>query len=240
MTGQVNREKPALVTRLADKPAGYYACDRPEMLDFVPTSARRILDVGCGEGSFGRALKARRPDITLYGIEVEPGAAQVAATWYDKVLTGTFPADLPTEVELLDCAVFNDVLEHLVDPWAALSGLHEHLDSDAVVVASIPNLRYLPVLYRLVVEGTFRYTPTGVLDNTHLRFFTRKTIVDLFVSTGYIVESIEGINALDRWQIRVLRALLPSFANDVRYIEYAVVARRNHSATVTRRGNDGA
>jgi len=239
MNGQLNREKPALVTGLADKPAGYYACDRPEMLDIIPSSARRILDVGCGEGSFGRALKARRPDITLYGIEVEPAAAKVAARWYDKVLTGMFPADLPNEFESLDCTVFNDVLEHLVDPWAALSGLHQRLVGDGVVVASIPNLRYLPVLYRLVVEGTFRYTPTGVLDNTHLRFFTRKTIVELFASTGYVVESIEGINALDRWQIRVLRALFPSFANDVRYIEYAVVARRKHSTTSTRRVNEG-
>jgi 2-polyprenyl-3-methyl-5-hydroxy-6-metoxy-1,4-benzoquinol methylase len=210
-----------------EKPTGYYACDRAEMLAFVPPSVRRILDVGCGEGSFGRSLKGRDPEITLYGIEVEPAPATRATAWYDNVITGEFPADLPADVRELDCAVFNDVLEHLIDPWAALRALHNHLADDAVIVASIPNLRYLPVLYKLLVNGTFTYTPTGVLDQTHLRFFTKKSIVELFESTGYSVDSIQGINPLERWQIRFLRAILPAFANDVRFIEYAVVARRH-------------
>jgi 2-polyprenyl-3-methyl-5-hydroxy-6-metoxy-1,4-benzoquinol methylase len=197
------------------------------MLAFVPASAQRILDVGCGEGSFGRGLKARDAGVTLYGIEIESAPATYAKAWYDSVVTGEFPADLPADVRGLDCAVFNDVLEHVVDPWAALRALRDHLAPDAVVVASIPNVRYLPVLYKLLVDGTFAYTPTGVLDRTHLRFFTKKSIIELFESTGYSVERIEGINPLERWQIRLLRAVLPGFANDVRFIEYAVVARRN-------------
>jgi 2-polyprenyl-3-methyl-5-hydroxy-6-metoxy-1,4-benzoquinol methylase len=203
----------------------YYARDRPEMVGFIPITARRLLDVGCAEGAFGNALLQRHNGVELHGIEMDRDAAAQAAKTYTHVSVGSFPEDLAEGTRDLDCVVFNDVLEHMEDPWTALRALHPHLAPGATVVASIPSVRYFPVLYKLAVRGEWTYMPAGVLDRTHLRFFTRQSIRELFETTGYSVEMLRGINPLNRWQLRVLGKLAPRFIDDVRHPQFAVVAR---------------
>jgi hypothetical protein len=89
--------------------------------------------------------------------------------------------------------IFNDVLEHLVDPWEALESTRDLLDRDGCVVASIPNVRHVAVIQPLVLRGTWNYTDSGILDRNHLRFFTRSTIVELFVTTGFVVNRLDPI-----------------------------------------------
>jgi 2-polyprenyl-3-methyl-5-hydroxy-6-metoxy-1,4-benzoquinol methylase len=163
--------------------------------------------------------------VAVYGVEAVQAPADRAAAIYERIVVGYFPTDLPADLGKFDCVIFNDVLEHLVDPWAALSATHGHLAPDGVVVASIPNVRYLRVLFDLVVHGTFEYTTSGILDRTHLRFFTKRSIVELFRSTGYVIESIQGINSNEGWRVKVLHQLAPGFADGTRFVQYAVVAR---------------
>lgn len=206
-------------------------CDNPylereEVLAFVPPAARTILDVGCSRGGFGRALRRADPDRVLWGIEADAEAAAEAAPHYDELVVGLFPEALGPDSPQFDCVVFNDVLEHIADPWEALRCAAARLRPGAVVVASIPNVRFLPVLLRLVVKGEWSYTDTGVLDRGHLRFFTRRSIVELFSGCGFDVQELVGANPLTkRWG---LARLLPNQLRDTLYLQFVVVAR--HSA----------
>lgn len=196
----------------------YPAWTRGEVAPFLPKEARRILDVGCGSGGFATHLTDRE----AYGLEPNPRAADLAEAHYQAVYRGVFPDAVPTGATF-DCIVFNDVLEHLIDPWAALRVCKAMLTERGCVVASIPNMRYMRVLRRLVINADWRYTNYGVLDRTHLRWFTHKTIRTLFEDTGFRVETLEPINQESGWKARVLRAIPP--AADMAAQQFLVVAR---------------
>ena len=101
-----------------------------------------------------------------------------------------------------DVIVFNDVLEHMVDPSAALRASRDLLAPNGSVIASIPNFRNWRTLNTILREGTFAYEDSGVLDRTHLRFFCKRDIIELFIDSGFDVEHIGGIAPLNRrnWQ----------------------------------------
>lgn len=221
----------------ADGEAGYGYLDRPrrDMIRFVPVAARSVLDVGCARGGFGAALKAARlaadSPVTVTGIEAEAEAAATARQRYDQVITGWFPHDLP-DGSAFDCIVFNDILEHLVDPWDALRRARDLLLPGGSVVASIPNMRYWPVFWRLVTKGEWRYVADGVLDRTHLRFFTAGSVREMFVGAGYTVGRLEPINPVEMPQLepasrKVLRVVgwwRPYLQAELRAQQFAVVA----------------
>ncbi len=193
-------------------------------LDHVP-DGRKILDVGCSRGGFGRALKARSPGREVYGIE-PTDAARHAGEVLDRVAQGSFPDDVPAGWGRFDLVCFFDVLEHLSDPWAALRHARALLAGGGRVVASIPNVRCVAVTVPLVLRGEWRYTEVGILDRTHLRFFTRSGIEDLFAESGYSVESMtpwvwEGV---DTRLSRLLKRFGHRF-DDLVCQQYIVVAR---------------
>lgn len=203
----------------------YQVSDRQEMLGFIPTDARAVLDVGCSRGGFGRLLREAVPRARLRGIEPDAAAADEARPHYDQLDVTLFdPAAID---ERFDVVVCNDVLEHMLDPWSVLRDIHPLLTDRGVVVASIPNIRYLPVLISLVVKGRWDYTETGTLDRTHLRFFTRASISEMFERAGYDVEVVAPLNefAPRTWVRSVLRALLRGGSKDLLALQFGVVAR---------------
>ncbi len=198
-----------------------YDATRTEMVPFVPGEVRRVLDVGCSTGRFGAALREERPLDLLWGIDPEPADNPA----YDRIVTGRFPEDLPAG-QTFDCLVCNDVLEHVEDPWGLLDRLDGVLDPGGVVVASIPNVRHLSVVGGLVLRGRWEYADRGVLDRTHLRFFTAASARALFEGAGYRVERFERINLPERGRRGLLRRALLGRADDFFALQFAVVARR--------------
>jgi trans-aconitate methyltransferase len=215
----------------AGKPA-YYDNPRGPLLDLFPRPPRRLLDVGCGSGVTSLLAKERWPGLEAIGIEIVPEAAERAAARLDRVITGSAETlDLAAEgVTGVDAVILADVLEHLIDPWAFLTRLRGALAPDATIVASIPNAANLWLLDELAA-GRFDYTADGLLDTTHLRFFTRKTIGELFARTGYAVERWERTTdgrVDDATRRRVLGIMLP-----------VPLAGRVAGRRVTVRGVDG-
>jgi 2-polyprenyl-3-methyl-5-hydroxy-6-metoxy-1,4-benzoquinol methylase len=203
----------------------YFQNLRPEMLPFLPAAAERILELGCGEGKFGAACKARF-GCEAWGIEVDPRAAAIAATRFDRLLQGDAlgqARQLPDRS--FDLIVCNDVLEHLVDPEQVLVELRRTLTPRGCIVASIPNIRYHSALWTILIDKDFPRDDQGIFDRTHLRFFTRKVIVRMFTDAGYSIERISGINrSRNRW-FRLLNFLLLGSISDCRYLQFACVAR---------------
>lgn len=198
-----------------------YDFDRAEVLPFLP-AADAVLDVGCSTGRFCAVIKRARPETTVWGIEPHTEAAEQARSHADHVITGLFPEDLPADAPKFDAVFFNDVLEHLVDPWDILARTRPLLSGRGVVVASIPNARYWELLFELVFRRNFQYTEAGILDRTHLRFFTKSTMEQLFSSSGYEIELCQPINSATSWKVALMSLL---FGSDIRHLQYVVVGR---------------
>lgn len=214
----------------ASKEESYFSKQRQEMLPFIPKGVEKLLDVGCGSGLFSANLKTLR-NIRVTGIEPQQSAFQQASALLDRVL----PLDVDAALDVLtgeyfDCIVFNDVLEHVIDPWAILSKVRDLLSPDGCVVASIPNIRHMPTFKDFVINGNWTYQKEGVMDRTHLRFFTKKSIASLFSSTGYNLVTLEGINGLNfPWKYGVLNKITGGQLEDTRYLQYACVAKPKSS-----------
>lgn len=180
---------------------GYYGTHRSEMLEFIPEEAKVILEVGCGEGNFCRQLTTNGREV--WGLEINPQAAAKAAEVCDKVLVGSFDeqlAQLP--LHYFDCVVFNDVLEHLYDPWTTVRQVKDLLSDKGVLVTSIPNFRYISnLITEILFQKEFEYKPEGgILDDTHIRFFTSKSMLRMFRNEGYKVVRHEGIRPCKSWK----------------------------------------
>ncbi|HEV3259212.1 MAG TPA: methyltransferase domain-containing protein [Gemmataceae bacterium] len=179
----------------------YFEFSRPEVVALVPPSARRVLDIGCGAGRLGETLKARQA-VEVWGIEAVPEAAQAARTRLDQVQVADVEQVDPAYVQsYFDTVICADVLEHLRDPARLLRHVHRWLAPGGQVVASIPNVRHHTVLRKLL-EGNWTYEPAGLLDRTHLRFFTRREIEKLFYRAGFTVSEIQAVPGpgYDAWE----------------------------------------
>src|SRR5437867_4881833 len=211
----------------------YFECPRSEMLEYVPSHCRKVLDVGCGAGSFGASIR-KRTDCEVWGVESDAGCIQKAEQNIDKVFHGYFGPELDLPPAYFDCIVFNDVLEHMLDPASALVLARALLSSGGCIVASIPNIRHFPTIWKLVIGGEWEYKESGILDKTHLRFFTRLSIMRLFQGAGFAIQQIDGINPShslesgDRslWRRYSLFSWLPIHSiKDMRYQQFAIVAK---------------
>jgi methionine biosynthesis protein MetW len=194
----------------------YAEMERPDVEALIPLTAQRILDVGCGAGSLGAALKQRGHGVEITGIEMSPALATMAMDRLDHVLVGTVEehlANLPDRH--FDCVVFADVLEHMVNPHQVLLAMRQKLEPDrGIVVASIPNVRHWMVLEQLVLRGRWGYAERGLLDSGHVRFFTLHNIEAMFQWAGYRVHVVDVIGVAPRmlwWVDRILAGKLRPF-----------------------------
>lgn len=194
----------------AGKPEGYYDHLHTTLLNLVPPGVRRVLDVGCAAGRLGAALRARGAE-EVVGVEIVPEVAARAAASLDRVLVGDVERmELPFPAGYFDCIVYGDVLEHLRDPWTLLRRHVPLLAADGCVVASIPNVNHLSVVAGLLA-GAWPYQPAGILDRTHMRFFTLREIVELFEGAGLVIAELAANTTPELAPVarRVQEALAP-------------------------------
>ena len=156
---------------------------------FIPFGAR-VLDVGCGTGSVSRLIREHR-HATLVGIEPNADRAAICRERGIEVHSGYLTSGLLATLGQFDAIVFADVLEHLSDPSAMLRLIRPALKPGGVVVASVPNIANWTVRARLLF-GRFNYSESGIMDATHLRWFTQRTVRELFDRSGFVINSMGG------------------------------------------------
>lgn len=152
---------------------------------------KRVLDIGCSYGHLAMALKER--GCTVVGVELDPEAASEASTICERVIVGDLDQlDLQSELrgESFDVALFGDVIEHLKSPQRLLTEIRTLLAPGGFIGVSVPNIAHASIRLMLM-RGEFSYSDLGILDDTHLRFFTKKSICDLLTGSGYIVDSVD-------------------------------------------------
>jgi len=172
------------------KDDGYYSCQREDILSVLDLrNGIKVLDVGCGYGGAGKLLKTKYK-AEVHGIEINHSAADKARLHYDSVIRGNIEQDeMFFEANYFDFIICADVLEHLSDPWRTLRRLKKYMKDDGQLAASIPNIRNAHTIIQLI-DGSFDYQEFGVLDDTHLRFFTYRSSIRLFERSGFKVEKI--------------------------------------------------
>jgi SAM-dependent methyltransferase len=175
--------------RFAVKQTPIHDQHNPDLLALVPLTSRRLIEIGCSSGALARAFKQKVPESHYVGVEIDSGYAELATRHCDEVIV----CDLDQADDVFwqthedrDCWIFGDTLEHLRDPWAVLRRIRRHIPSGGSVVVCIPNVQHWSIQAKLSV-GDFRYRDSGLLDRTHLRWFTRQTVLEAFRETGFEV-----------------------------------------------------
>jgi methionine biosynthesis protein MetW len=207
------------------------------ILNAIPDGST-ILDIGCAQGYLDRILTEEK-GCTVYAVEYEQAAADIAKAYCKKIVVGDIEELLlakgprPYSDQKFDLILLADILEHLRSPEAILTQLAHYLKPGGKVIISLPNIANFVIRLKLLF-GMFRYTSTGIMDSTHLVFFTRKTLREMVVHSGLTVQSISGVGQptylfgkFGRFGAHmgsILTNLLPTFFS----IQFVLIATKPH------------
>lgn len=203
------------------------------MLPFVPDRRARVLEIGCSEGRFSSALDGVQE---RWGIEPSP-AAELARTRLDRVFQATFEQaepDLPQNY--FDLVICNDVIEHMPDHCRFLRNIKNHIAPGGMLIGSIPNVRYYQNMFQFLLEKDWNYTDFGILDRTHVSFFTEKSLRKTLERSGFEIVQMKGINTArrsdgafrDKAYLAAafgLSVLTLGYFSDIRHLQFAFQAK---------------
>lgn len=215
----------SLVHRFGD----YFAFSRGDILPFVPYGVKKVLDVGCAKGLMGEIIKKER-GCKVFGAEINRKAARIATDKLDEVFCVDIEkSDLPFNGDL-DVIIFADIIEHLFDPWRVLENAKKWLKPEGIVIASVPNTGHYSIILDLL-RGSWDYLPFGHLCISHIRFFTRASIENMFAKSGYSILKLAPQDFPLRFKEQVLAGLekfirVETVSEDIFYPGYYVVAEK--------------
>lgn len=200
----------------------YYDQVRPEVARLLPENYSKVLEIGCGKGLFRNNLTRENE---YWGVEPVESQAKEAEKHLDKVLHGIYD-DVADEIpdHEFDLVVCNDVIEHMVDHEKFFRDIKKKMKKGAYLVSSIPNIRQLGCLYQILWKKDFRYREFGMLDRTHLRFFTRKSLRRTILEHGYRIDEWKDLNPLVlplHWKIPAY-IVVAILGWDTQYLQFGI------------------
>lgn len=164
-----------------------------ELMNMIPSESCCIVDVGCMHGQMANIYKKQNPAVKYIGIDIDPDYATVAAQYCDYAIAADIESMSDEDFLKLfpsDCWIFGDCLEHLKDPWLILKKIRLNIDTNGCVLVCMPNAQHWGIQSHLL-SGQFRYEDSGLMDRTHLRWFTLTTMLEMFRDTGWAV--VQGL-----------------------------------------------
>ena len=193
--------------------AGYFDQPRPEIVELIPKDAKTILEIGCASGVMGELIK-KRQNCVITGIDMNPVAVQKAVKRLDHVICGDAFQVLPAlPDQAYDLVIMADMLEHVVDTQRLLELVATKLSKAGKLIISVPNVRHWSIL-RDLLQGDWTYVETGILDNTHLRFFTPRSLEIILRNSGFKIEERCGTTKENMTPPKGLGATLKQFGID--------------------------
>lgn len=204
----------------------YFNLDRPEVFSMISSNPLSIMEFGCGFGQLGKKIKTSW-NCNLVGIELNPDAKFYLEGIYDSF----FIDDIENfEIEKLnqtfDCFIYADILEHLRNPEQILLNHLNYLNTNGQVIISIPNIRNVKIIYDLLFKGEWSYKDSGILDKTHYKFFTRKSLLAMLQNVGLKVEKISSNKDRFKFPKSVLSSVPSIFIPDLQVCQWLITARK--------------
>jgi SAM-dependent methyltransferase len=208
------------------RPLDYYTGRRTDVVSMIPAGTRSVIEVGCAAGETGRVLREQGVEY-LIGIDINPDIALMSRPHYSRLVVGDAEEIDLTWIspESIDCILYPDVLEHFRDPWRVLKRHLSFVKKGGYVVASIPNVRYYKAVQDLVIRGTWKYDDAGILDRGHLRFFTLKSIRELFQDSGCTILTTQQ-NARGSHVLKFLNRLVFNRLQPFLVKQYRILAQK--------------
>jgi SAM-dependent methyltransferase len=164
------------------------------LLDVVPNGLDRVIEVGCGSGALAREYKKRNPNCIFTGIELVAEYAEVAKGACDHVYSLNIESQDDYFWDSMSnekCWIFGDVLEHLFDPWKVLRNIYKTLPEGGHVAVSVPNAQHWSVQLS-IARGIFEYQESGLFDRTHIRWFTKTSLVKMFAEIDFKIIELKS------------------------------------------------
>jgi len=197
-----------------EKSDAYFSTIKWPIVELIPQGDHKILDVGCGAGSTLGKLKELGKAGEIVGIEINEKMAKNSSNNLDELYVGDVETMCPPRTErYFDYILFADVLEHLIDPWKVLHDYKRLLKDNGYVIATIPTIKHYSVLIRLILLDEFPYAYGGILDRSHLRFFTKKEIIKMFQYEGFEVVQLVALPVREKLATKNARDVLLEFSN---------------------------
>lgn len=210
---------------MKEKERSYFEAERPEMLNLLPKSISKTIEFGCGNGNFSKNVK-QNFDAEVWGVDIDLESSENAKKVLDKVVRGAaieVLKELPKSY--FDCVICNDFLEHIVNPEEFLVALRPYLTDSAILICSLPNVRHWKNLGELFFDKDWRYRDSGILDSTHLRFFTKKSMLRMLDECGLKVEEVNGINPAKSLRFHIPNYLTFKIHDDMKYLQFIFRAK---------------
>ncbi len=210
-----------------DKNARYFANARQEVAPLLGAHTGKVLELGCGSGATLAWLKSQGLAQETYGVELFAEAAELARQHVDHIVQGDIERmSLDFAPNYFDAILCLDVLEHLQDPWRVLAQMVTHLKPGGILIASLPNVRNWHALLPLLFAGRWEYAEAGILDKTHLRFFTGHSARNLVAGAGLQINSVQRLplatSPRAKWANRLSLGLLRDFIT----LQFLICARK--------------
>jgi 2-polyprenyl-3-methyl-5-hydroxy-6-metoxy-1,4-benzoquinol methylase len=209
-----------------EKDQAYFSNTRFDMISLIQGEGLKVLEIGCGNGATLLELKRTGKASEIFGIEITEGSIKDLKGKLNGLAVGNIE-----EIELdypegyFDIIIMGDVLEHLFDPWSVLKKIKKYLNQKGRIVASIPNIREFGVMKSVLFKGNFKYADSGILDKTHLRFFCKENIIEMF-ERDYRVIEIKGNPNYRKQRYYYLNRLTFGALSEFFNVQYLVVAEK--------------
>jgi 2-polyprenyl-3-methyl-5-hydroxy-6-metoxy-1,4-benzoquinol methylase len=219
--------KPAIDHDYLGKAPQYFANARTEILPLLPDFSPHVLELGCGSGATLKWLKANRYCSHTCGVELFKDAAALARDGVDIVINGDIESmELDLAANHFDLILCLDVLEHLVDPWRVMQRLVGYLKPGGTIIVSIPNIRNWRALLPLLFAGRWEYADTGILDRTHLRFFTRHSALALVQGSGVQLRAMHRLPLATSPKSRIANLATLGLFKEFLTLQYLIAAEK--------------
>lgn len=209
----------------------YFASTRVELLDLIPNKLKNgnLLEIGAGGGNTLVYAKEHSYAKCVYGVELckIENAFQQSDKIDNFIIGNIEEAELHYNEKFFDVIICADVLEHLVNPYVVVESIKKYLKDDGVLIASIPNIRELSAMKDIFLKGDFNYADSGILDKTHLRFFCKKNIIDLFESKGYKIDIFPNFAYVSKSKRRLLDKITFHLLEEFMTVQYYIIAKKN-------------